>query len=58
MTKGVTILLKTYFGLKPGQDLRGFTDELKALTTEEKLELAQQAAADLGLKQEECSFPM
>lgn len=40
--------LKHYFGLKDGQTLADFTQELKALSPEEKFELATAACMELG----------
>lgn len=44
-----TQILKTYFGLKPGQTLREFIKEVKTLSELEANELAQLAAAELGI---------
>jgi len=41
--------LKTYFGYKPGDGLKEFSAELRALTAEEKTELAVGAAKNLGV---------
>lgn len=38
--------------------LKGFAAETAALSEAEKLELARLAAAELGLKQEDVSFPL
>ena len=38
--KSFVVQAKTYFGLLPGQTLRGFSAEIKALTHEDKVELA------------------
>jgi hypothetical protein len=40
--------IKQYFGMLPGQTMVQFLAELKALTPEEKLELARGAAKELG----------
>lgn len=41
-------VLKTYFGMHPGQTLTGFMGEIKALTPESKNELVRGAAKELG----------
>lgn len=46
---GVTKILKEYFGLKHGQKLMDFAEELKGLTADEKQELAELAAVELGV---------
>lgn len=35
-----TVIIKNYFGLKEGEDLKGFLEELKELSAEEKMALA------------------
>lgn len=40
--------LKTFFGNLPGQTATGFLKEIKALTEDERADLANQAAAALG----------
>lgn len=42
-------ILKKYFGLLPGQSIKDFTAELKALDPAEKRELAEMAAAEIGV---------
>ena len=42
------VALKRYFGFRPGQTLQDFNEELKALSAEEKQELAEGAARELG----------
>jgi hypothetical protein len=42
-------VLKTYFGYRSGEGIKEFAQELKALSTEEKHELAVGAAANLGV---------
>ena len=46
---GVTKILKEYFGLKDGQKLMDFAEELKGLTAADKLELAELVAVELGV---------
>lgn len=43
-----TQILKRFFGLKDGQKLGDFVGELKALSPEEKVALADMAAVELG----------
>ena len=45
-----TAAIKTYFELLPGQTLQEFAVELRALSPEAKLELAQGAARNLGVE--------
>ncbi len=40
--------LKAFFGTLPGQNATGFLKEIKALTEDERADLADQAAAILG----------
>ena len=40
--------IRTFFGLKPGETLGEFMAELKALTPEDKKELGEAAALELG----------
>lgn len=44
------MVLKSFFGYKPGEGLKEFTAELKALSPEEKTELATLAAEELGVE--------
>lgn len=47
--KSMVIILKQFFGYKPGQNgLKDFNEELKMLSPAEKMELAQLAAKELG----------
>lgn len=43
------MVLKEYFGLKEGQNVMGFAEELKTLTDSEKLAMAKDAANQLGV---------
>lgn len=43
------IVLKNFFGFKPGQTLKEFNEELKALSKDEKLELANMVRAKMGV---------
>ena len=39
--KSFTSAAKAYFGLKPEEDLRGFMDECRALSPDDKTEIAE-----------------
>lgn len=56
--QGALIVLKSYFGFKDGQTLKEFVAELKDLSDEDKLELAQAVAEGMGLTQDEVSFKL
>jgi hypothetical protein len=43
-------VLKEFFGLKPGQTNMEFLQELKALSQDERMELATLAAKELGVE--------
>jgi len=43
-----SMVIRSYFGTKPGQTTAGFMAELKALSPEDKSELALGAAQALG----------
>lgn len=47
------IVLKTFFGYKKGEGLPQFTEEVRKLSTEERLELARLAASELGVELDE-----
>lgn len=51
-------VLSEYFGRQPGQSLMDFAKETRALTEDEKDELAIGAAKNLGLTQDQCDFPL
>jgi hypothetical protein len=46
--KADIIVLKTYFGLHPGQTIVDFSNEIKRLTPADKAELVNGAAKELG----------
>lgn len=46
--RAAVVVLKQFFGLKQGQTLKDFNEELKMLSPTEKLELARGAAAEVG----------
>ena len=56
--KGKLSIIRRYFGKKDGQTLSEFASEVTELSDAEKLELAQGAALNLGLSQQEVDFPM
>lgn len=56
--KGQLTVIREYFGAQPGQTLQGFAAEVKALSADEKLDLAQGAARNLGLSQSDVDFPL
>ena len=56
--KGAAIILKDFFGLKEGQTAMGFMQEVKALTEDEKLDLARAAAKAIGLSQDALAFEL
>lgn len=43
-----TAAIRDYFGQKPGQSLKEFVEEIKALSPEDKHELASLTAKELG----------
>ena len=47
------LVLKKFFELKLDQKLRGFLEEVKKLSEDEKLELARLAAVELGIELDE-----
>lgn len=46
------MILKEFFGYKPGQTLKDFNEELKALSPEEKQALIEDASRALGYEVE------
>ena len=54
--KGPVIVLKEYFGYRPGDGLKEFTAEVRQLTDKEKLDLACPAAHAIGLRQDDVNF--
>ncbi len=44
------VILKKFFGLKPGQKLQEFAAEIRTLTPEDKEELVRFAAIELGVE--------
>ena len=56
--KTPVLIIREFFGYKPGQTLKEFTDEVKALTAEDKQELAGLAAKVLVYTQDQVAFPL
>ena len=50
--------IKKYFGMREGANASDFMKEIKALDADERFELAQGSAVNLGLTAEECDFPL
>ncbi len=50
--------IKKYFGLRDGDNAGDFMKEIKALDADERLELAQGSAMNLGLTAEDVDFPL
>jgi hypothetical protein len=50
--------IKKFFGMRSGDKLTDFRNEINDLTEEDKLELAQGSALNLQLTQEEVDFPL
>ena len=46
-------IINQFFGRKPGQSLKQFSDEIKELSQEEKNEICELAAKELGVIYEE-----
>jgi hypothetical protein len=51
-------VIKQYFGMHDGDTAKDFMVELKALSGDERLELAQGAAKELGLATEQVDFEL
>ncbi len=47
---GEAVVIKAYFGMRPGDRMQEFMGELRVLTPEAKSELAAGAAKELGWK--------
>lgn len=56
--KGMTVVLREFFGLKPGQTAADFLNEIKAVPQADRLELAQLAAIQLGYTTEVVDFQL
>ncbi|KKM04369.1 hypothetical protein LCGC14_1764930 [marine sediment metagenome] len=53
---GTVGVLGRYFGKKDGQTISEFRTEIQAMTSDERLELAQGAAQAMGLTESEVQF--
>ena len=51
-------VIKEYFGFRKGDKASDFMTEIKALSSDERLDLAQGAARDLGLTQDQVDFEL
>ena len=51
-------VIKDFFGVREGDNVQAFMKEIKALGADERLELAQGAAANLGLGKDDLDFPL
>ena len=51
-------IIKEYFGLRTGDTAKDFMLEYKALSDDERTELARGAAAAMGLSQSDVNFPL
>ena len=58
MTVSKIKVIKDFFGMRDGDHASDFMKEIKALNAEERLELAQGAAKNLGLGAADCDFPI
>lgn len=61
--KSTLIVLKDFFGFRQNTPqgvagLKDFRDEIHQLSEAEQLELAQQAAKEMGYTPAECGFPL
>lgn len=57
LAKSFAASMKGYFGLKPGQSLKDFSDELKSLTFEDKMEMAK-GLNDIGISTKDPTKPV
>lgn len=53
---GILKVLCLYFGKKDGQTVAEFTEEMKALSLDERLKLAQDAAREMELTEARVQF--
>lgn len=54
--KSQAVILKEFFGMKPGQTLTDFMAEIKALSPLEKDQLASAAAREMKVPAEQLAF--
>lgn len=57
-TRSKISLLKEYFGLRDGDTAKDFMMEMKALSGEERLDLAQGVAKEMKLSAEDVDFTL
>lgn len=50
--------IKLYFGFRPGDKAKDFMEEIKALSTDERTELAIGSAINMGLTQDQIDFEL
>lgn len=58
MTVSKIKAIKDFFGVHEGEGAKDFMTEIKALNADERLDLAQGSALNLGLTQEQVDFPL
>ncbi len=58
MALGKIKVIRDFFGVREGDALKDFSQEIKSLSDADRLELAQGAALNLGLTQEAVDFPL
>lgn len=51
-------MIKEYFGFRPGDTAKDFMEEIKALSQDERTELAIGAAENMGLTQAQVDFKL
>jgi hypothetical protein len=51
-------VIKDFFGVREGDTAKDFMQEIKALSADERLELAQGSALNLGLSADDLDFPI
>lgn len=51
-------MIKDYFGFRPGDTAKDFMEEIKALSSEERTELAILSANAMGLTQAQVDFDL
>jgi hypothetical protein len=51
-------IIKEFFGLRPDTTTKDFMTEIKGLSPEDRLDLAQGAAIEMGLSQDQVDFPL
>lgn len=51
-------MIKDYFGFRPNTTSKDFMEEIKALSPEERLDLAQGAAKVMGMTKDQVDFSL